>query len=112
LTEARPLEITACEVRSMLQRGDDLHLLDCREPQEHRVASIEGAQLVPMGEIPGRLQELEAHADRTVVVVCHHGVRSLQVARYLREQGFEDARSMTGGIDAWSREVDPTVPRY
>lgn len=89
-----------------------LILLDCREPHEFETARIDGAMLVPMGEIPARLQELSEHADDRVVVYCHHGQRSLQVAMFLREQGFEDVWSMAGGIDAWSRGIDPSVPRY
>lgn len=87
-------------------------LLDCREPDEHAIARIEEARLIPMREIPERLAELEPWRTRPIVVHCHHGVRSLRVVQWLRQQGFEKAQSMRGGIDAWSLEVDPTVPRY
>jgi len=93
-----------------LQAGD-FTLLDCREPWEHQTARIEGAVLMPMNEIPTRAnQELEP--DAHIVVYCHHGVRSLNVTNWLRQQGFEKVQSMRGGIDAWSRSVDPKVPIY
>lgn len=112
MAEAPPMEIAPRDVQAMLQGDEDVVLLDCREPKEHAIARVGAAQLVPMGDVPSRLQELQAHADRTVVVMCHHGMRSLQVAQYLRRQGFDDVRSMAGGIDAWSREIDASVPRY
>lgn len=87
-------------------------LLDCREPDEHAIARIEGARLIPMREIPERLSELEPWREKPIVVHCHHGVRSLRVVQWLRQQGFAHAQSMRGGIDAWSLEVDPSVPRY
>lgn len=87
-------------------------LLDCRTPEEHATARIAGAILVPMQELPERLAELEAFRQATVVVHCHHGMRSLRVARWLRDQGFSRAVSMRGGIEAWSLEIDPAVPRY
>jgi rhodanese-related sulfurtransferase len=86
-------------------------LLDVREPWEYEAARIEGSTLMPMGEIPGRaFRELDP--DSHIVTVCHHGVRSLNVAVWLRNQGFENVQSLRGGIDAWSAEVDPAVPRY
>lgn len=89
-----------------------LFLLDCREPDEYAICRIEGAVLIPMAEIPERLAELEPWRDKPIVVHCHHGVRSLRVVRFLREKGFAQAQSMKGGIDAWSVDVDPAVPRY
>lgn len=86
-------------------------LLDCREPWEHQTAHIEGALLIPMNEIPARAHQ-ELDSDAHIVVYCHHGVRSLNVTNWLRQQGFEKAQSMRGGIDAWSREVDHKVPLY
>ena len=86
-------------------------LLDVREPWEYEAARIEGSTLMPMGDVPGRaFQELDPEAH--IVAVCHHGVRSLNVAAWLRNQGFENAQSLRGGIDAWSAEIDPAVPRY
>ena len=85
-------------------------LLDVREPWEVELASIPGALNIPMGDIPSRLQELDP--DRATVVLCHHGARSLNVTMWLRNQGFEHVQSLAGGIDGWSRSIDPTTPRY
>ncbi|RLS32170.1 MAG: rhodanese-like domain-containing protein [Planctomycetota bacterium] len=87
-------------------------LLDCRTPEEHATARIDGAILLPMQELPGRIGELSPWAERTIIVHCHHGVRSLRVVHWLRERGFPHATSMVGGIDAWSAEIDPTIPVY
>jgi rhodanese-related sulfurtransferase len=89
-------------------------LLDVREPWEVQVASVqpEGFELVaiPMNEIPGRLAELPE--DRPIACLCHHGMRSMNVAAFLARQGYADVANIAGGIDAWSREKDPAVPRY
>jgi rhodanese-related sulfurtransferase len=86
-------------------------LLDVREPWEAETASISGATLIPMGEITSRAHT-ELDPDQPIVVYCHHGARSLSVTMWLRGQGFEHAQSLAGGIDNWSRTIDPTVPRY
>jgi rhodanese-related sulfurtransferase len=91
---------------------DNILLLDCRTPEEFAIAKIDGAVLIPMQEIAERLAELEPWRDKPIIVHCHHGVRSLRVTHWLREKGFSFAQSMTGGIEAWSLEVDPSVPRY
>lgn len=106
-----PIEIDCKSTKAELSSGGAL-LLDCRQPDEHATASIAGATLIPMSELPQRLAELDAHRDGRVIVHCHHGGRSLRVANWLREQGFPHAQSMAGGIDEWSREIDPSVPRY
>ena len=85
-------------------------MLDVREPWEHEAARIEGAQLVPMRELAGRLAEIDG--EREVVAICHHGGRSMQVAMFLEKQGFKRVHNLVGGIDAWSRSVDPAVPQY
>ncbi|HYR34119.1 MAG TPA: rhodanese-like domain-containing protein [Burkholderiales bacterium] len=85
-------------------------LLDVREPWEYEKARIEGARLVPMSEVPGRLAELDQ--DREVVAICHHGGRSAQVAMLLEKAGYTKVHNLLGGVDAWSRTVDPTVPLY
>ena len=91
--------------------GRSFLLLDVREPWEFEAARIEGAKLMPMGDVPSRAhQELDPEAP--IVVVCHRGVRSMNVTVWLRQQGFENAQSMRGGIDAWSRQVDGKVPMY
>jgi rhodanese-related sulfurtransferase len=87
-------------------------LLDCREPTEFELVRLEEAKLIPMGEIPSRVSELESYRDQRIVVYCHHGGRSQQVTQWLRQQGFSGAQNMTGGIDAWSCEVDSGKPRY
>ena len=112
MSQEYPLEISCQEVRAWQQAGGDTLLIDCREPDEYAIAAIDGALLLPMGEIPDRLSELEAYRERPIAVHCHHGGRSLRVARWLREQGFSQAQSMAGGIDQWSQEIDAGVPRY
>ncbi|MEO8098746.1 MAG: rhodanese-like domain-containing protein [Acidobacteriota bacterium] len=108
-----PLEVTAQSVKQRIDAGETLHLIDVREPNEFAICKIEGARLVPMRTVPGELQDLEKLADQgPLIVFCHHGVRSLNVVNWLREQGLDACASMTGGIDAWSATVDPTVPRY
>jgi|SRR5579859_7979594 len=85
-------------------------LLDVREPWEFEKARIAGAQLMPMGEVPARFEELDRGQD--VVAICHHGGRSQQVAMFLEKAGFTRIHNLAGGVDAWSRTVDPTVPVY
>lgn len=102
-------ELTAVEVQQRLISGA-VHLLDCREHDEVLIARISGAAHIPMNDIPQRLGDIPR--DRPVVVYCHHGRRSDRVAAWLLQQGFADVANMTGGIDAWSRLVDPSVPRY
>jgi rhodanese-related sulfurtransferase len=104
------LEITPAETKRRLDRGEKLLLVDVREPWETEICRIEGAQLISMGSIPANLQALDT--DDEVVCYCHHGVRSLDVAVWLRGQGVERAKSLAGGIERWSLEVDPQVPRY
>jgi rhodanese-related sulfurtransferase len=82
-----------------------------REPWEFATAHIEGSVPIPMGEVPSRAHQ-ELDPEEPLVVVCHHGVRSMNVTVWLRNQGFENAQSLRGGIDAWSVEVDPKVARY
>jgi rhodanese-related sulfurtransferase len=85
-------------------------LLDVREPWEYDTARIAGAQLVPMREVPARIAEIDA--AREVVAICHHGGRSMQVAIFLERQGFKRVHNLMGGIDAWSRTIDPSIPTY
>ena len=87
--------------------------IDVREPEEVRITSIHGAELIPMRSVPAALSKLESLADEApLVVFCHHGVRSMQVVNWLREQGVAGCQSMAGGIDRWSADVDSAVPRY
>jgi rhodanese-related sulfurtransferase len=108
-----PLELSPQELRSRQEKGEKILVIDVREPEEVAVARIDDSRLMPMQSIPAQLQSLEALADEnTLAVLCHHGVRSLNVAVWLRQRGVENCFSVTGGIDRWSREIDPTVPRY
>jgi rhodanese-related sulfurtransferase len=104
-------EITVEAFSERRKQPDAPLLLDVREPWEFETASISGSLLMPMGDVPSRANA-ELDPDRPIVVVCHHGARSLNVTMWLRNQGFEHAQSLAGGIDAWSRAIDPTVPRY
>ena len=107
-----PIEVDVTTVAQWLKLEKDFVLLDCREENEYAVAKIEPAVLIPMSQIQARTAELGNFAGKHVVVHCHHGGRSLRVANWLRQQGFATAQSMAGGIDAWSQEIDPKVPRY
>jgi len=103
-------EITALELERERARRPELVLVDVREPREAEIAHIAGARLIPLRELPGRLAELSGHGD--IVTLCHHGPRSLKAREILKGAGFANVRSLAGGIDAWSREVDSEVPRY
>jgi rhodanese-related sulfurtransferase len=103
-------EISAAETAALLKEKG-ARLIDVREPWEFATAHVEGSMLMPMGEVPARAhQELEP--EERLVVMCHHGIRSMNVTVWLRNQGFEQAQSLRGGIDAWSAEVDTAVARY
>jgi rhodanese-related sulfurtransferase len=104
------LEISAAELKQRLDNGEKLLLVDVREPWENAQCCIEGAVLIPMGSIPSSLQKLDT--DDPVICYCHHGMRSLDVVNWLRQQGVSTAKSLAGGIDRWSLEIDPRVPRY
>jgi rhodanese-related sulfurtransferase len=108
-----PLEMSVAEAKAKLDAEPKTILLDVREPQEYALTRIEGSLLIPMNSVPGELQKLEALADEgDILVLCHHGVRSLQVAAWLQARGVENAVSITGGIDRWSVEIDAGVARY
>jgi rhodanese-related sulfurtransferase len=102
-------EIDPIELKRRLDEGDRPLILDVREPWEIATASVSGTLNIPMGDIPSRVAELDP--DRETIVMCHHGVRSAQVAMYLARIGFEQVVNLAGGIDAWS-EIDPSIPRY
>jgi rhodanese-related sulfurtransferase len=105
-----PTEISPIELQQQLNGRADIVLLDVREPEEVALASIHGAVHIPMGDVPGRLHELDP--DKQIVVFCHHGIRSASVVQFLGQREFEHVANLSGGIDAWSRTVDPSVPRY
>jgi rhodanese-related sulfurtransferase len=107
-----PIDIDVNSVKQLQQSGTDFLLLDCRKPEEYATASIAGSTLIPMQELQQRVGEISDDLNRHIVVHCHHGGRSLRVTHWLREQGFPNVQNLAGGIDAWSLEVDPTVPRY
>ena len=104
-------EIAAPTAAQQLQQPNPPVLLDVREPWEFQTASIPGSILMPMGEVTARAHT-ELDPDAPIIVLCHHGARSLNVTMWLRQQGFDHAQSLAGGIDAWSRTIDPTIPRY
>ncbi|HEY1159355.1 MAG TPA: rhodanese-like domain-containing protein [Terracidiphilus sp.] len=103
-------EISPAEAAALLGDGK-ARLIDVREPWEFATARIEGSVEMPMGDVPGRAHQ-ELDPDERLVVVCHHGMRSMSATVWLRDQGFEQAQSLRGGIDAWAMEVDPSVSRY
>jgi rhodanese-related sulfurtransferase len=104
-------EISVEDVKGKMNAGESFMLLDVREPWEFETAQITGAKLMPMGDVPSRAHQ-ELDPEEHIVVMCHHGVRSMNVTVWLRQQGFENAQSMRGGIDAWSWNVDEKVPKY
>jgi rhodanese-related sulfurtransferase len=103
-------EISPAQAAALLNEGK-ARLIDVREPWEFETAHVADSVLMPMGDVPARAHQ-ELDPDEHLVVMCHHGMRSMNVAVWLRNQGFEQAQSLAGGIDAWSAEVDSTVPRY
>lgn len=104
------LEILPAELRVRMDRGESVVLVDVREPWEHQLCRIEGARLIPLSSLAASLATLPDEPE--LICYCHHGMRSLDAAAWLRVQGFEKARSLAGGIERWSREIDPKVPRY
>lgn len=109
---APPIEIDCKTVKAKLDAAEPFLLLDCRNPDEHKLVNIPQARLIPMNEIPQRVGELDAFRQAEIVVHCHHGGRSLKVTHWLRQQGFENVRNLTGGIDQWAIDIDPSLPRY
>jgi rhodanese-related sulfurtransferase len=103
-------EISPAEAAELVAAGN-AKLIDVREPWEFATARIEGSVAMPMGDVPSRAHA-ELNPDERLVVLCHHGMRSMNVTVWLRNQGYEQAQSLRGGIDAWSAEVDQSVPRY
>jgi rhodanese-related sulfurtransferase len=104
-------QLTVLELKARLDQGNkDFTLLDVREPWELNICSMPGAISVPMRAVPARYLELPK--DKEIVVVCHHGVRSQQVANYLERMGFDKLNNLVGGINAWAREIDPKMPTY
>jgi rhodanese-related sulfurtransferase len=104
-------EIAPEDLKALQDKGLNVVLVDVREPWEIETASLAGSTNIPMNDIPARFKE-ELDPQKHVVVVCHHGVRSMNVTAWLRQQGFENVQSLRGGIDRWAREIDPKIPLY
>jgi len=104
--------INAADVKKMMDEGVDFTLIDVREPQELEICHVEGAKHIPMNDIHGRYQELGEDPNQLIVVMCHHGSRSEMVMHQLWGLGYQNTKNLVGGIDAWSLDVDPKVPRY
>jgi rhodanese-related sulfurtransferase len=103
--------ISTTELKELLDRApESICLLDVREDDERAVAAIEPSKHIPMNSVPDQVAELPR--ERRIIVFCHHGGRSYSVAGYLETEGFKDVANLTGGIDEWSRLIDPKVPRY
>lgn len=104
------LQISPADVKARMDRGEKLVFVDVREPWEYDLCRIEGAKLVPLGSLASSVNTLLGVDE--VICYCHHGMRSLDAAAWLRFQGIERAKSLSGGIERWSNDVDPAVPRY
>ncbi len=103
-------EITPAELAASVAQGESLVILDVREPWEFDLASLPDSTLVPLSTLPSAINRLERDVD--YVVLCHHGMRSDMAANWMRAQGYARVRNLVGGIDAWSLDVDSSVPRY
>jgi adenylyltransferase/sulfurtransferase len=106
------MTLSPSELSQRLQSASPPRLLDVREPEEHAYCALPDSRLLPLSELIERLEELQDWRDEEIVVYCHHGVRSAHAIAYLRQAGFSRLWNLSGGIDRWSREVDPTVPLY
>jgi rhodanese-related sulfurtransferase len=106
------MEIAPQQLVEKLRRGEPVWLLDVRQEWEHQLARLHDQALIPLPELPARLDEVTPGEGAQVVCYCHHGVRSLSAAAILRQAGFANAVSLAGGIDRWSRVIDPSVPTY
>lgn len=102
--------ITPQELKQKLDRREKILLIDVRELWEYNIAKIEGAQLIPLGTLASEAKKLDPNAE--IVVHCHMGMRSMDATQFLLQQGFKNVKNLTGGINAWSQQVDPSVPRY
>ena len=107
-----PREMTVVELARKQAAGDAVLLLDVRQPDEHAFAALPQSLLVPLPELPERHHEIQPPPGAALIVYCHHGVRSWQAAHFLEQNGFADVWSLADGIDAWSRQIDPRIPRY
>ncbi len=102
--------ISPKELKSRLDKGDQLVLVDVREEWEYSLAKLDGSILIPLGTLPQSLARLTR--DSEIIAICHHGMRSADATNFLLQQGFPNVKNLVGGIDAWSIQVDGAVPRY
>ena len=102
--------ISPKELKTRLDKGDKLALVDVREEWEYSLAKLDGSILIPLGTLPQSLARLNRDAE--IIAICHHGMRSADATNFLLQQGFTNVKNLVGGIDAWSTQVDGTVPRY
>ena len=102
--------ITVSELKARMDKGDKIFLLDVREPHEYSMAKIDGSVLIPLGQVPHSLKQLDPSAE--IVAYCHKGMRSADAVGFLLQQGFSNVKNLIGGIEAWSIEIDQSVPRY
>ena len=107
-----PRQIHPAMLAKKLAAGEPVYLLDVREPWENAHCQLPNSVLIPLGELTGRVSEVDPPPGAPVVVYCHHGIRSLSGAAILEANGFPEAYSLAGGIEAWSTLIDPSVPRY
>jgi rhodanese-related sulfurtransferase len=107
-----PRQIRPETLAQLIADKEPVYLLDVREHWEHEHCRLSDSTLIPLGELPSRIDEVEVPKDAKVVVYCHHGIRSISGAAILEMNGFREAYSLAGGIDAWSELIDPSVPRY
>ena len=103
-------EISPQELKQKLDANESILLLDVREPSEHDIVHLEDARLIPLNTLPHHIESLPL--DQEIVVYCHHGQRSLYATAYLHQNGFTEAKNLSGGIDQWAAEIDSTLPRY
>lgn len=105
------MEVSPFELEELVEEPEDITLLDIREPAEREIVSIDDDIWIPMGEIPESVEKLN-ELPEPIVVYCHHGMRSLKITHFLREKNFEEVFSLAGGIDAWSKKINPELPTY
>ena len=102
--------ITPKDLKTRIDKGRQLVLVDVREPWEFALAKLDGSVLIPLGTLPQSLDKLDRQAE--IIAYCHHGMRSADATGFLLQQGFLNVKNLIGGIDAWSAQIDPSVPRY
>jgi sulfur-carrier protein adenylyltransferase/sulfurtransferase len=104
-------EMKVDELKKKLDAKEDLFVLDVREPHEYELSNI-GAELIPLDQLSGRMDEIEQHKHKEVIIMCRSGGRSARACQVLQREGFENVKNLTGGINAWAKEIDPTLPVY